>query len=152
MKNAAQTVQTQGKPAAFPIEMMASQFDTVTTTLLPEQFFGTAMESHARWTGERGLMLAVLQEAVLSYCKYRGSTTRRRQRLFAETQAWFGSRDQEYLYSFERVCSYLQLDPDYVRRGLREQFHTSQTTSRPTAAYRRAAAAHNNRTHLAQAA
>ena len=100
--------------------------------VLPEQFYTPAQESHERWTGERGLMLAVLEEAVHSYLKYRNSTTRRGRRLFAETQAWFWSDDQEYLFAFENICTYLQLDPNYVRRGLEGIAQLPATTFYPT--------------------
>jgi hypothetical protein len=120
--------------------------------VLPEQFCTPAQESHERWTGERGLMLAVLEEAVQSYLKYGHSTTHRGQRLFAETKAWFWSRDLDYLFSFGSICAYLQLDPAYIRRGLEAQIRHQR--SRPPLArvtYRRAAVS-GYRGRLAQAA
>jgi hypothetical protein len=51
--------------------------------LLPEQFFTSAHESYGAWTGERLLMLAILQEAVHTYLRYCSSETRRGKRLSA---------------------------------------------------------------------
>src|SRR5262245_37186605 len=42
--------------------------------VLPEQFFCPSNESFAVWTGERRLLLAVLEEAVTSFLRYRNST------------------------------------------------------------------------------
>ncbi len=101
-------------------------------TLLPEQFFTPTYESHVNWSGERLLMLAVLQEALHSYLRYSTSTTHRGNRLFTEAQNWFWSQEREYLYSFESVCLHLQLTPDYIRRGLQQ--HSQPETQRTNVA------------------
>ena len=119
---------------SIPSEVSSNKKVGIFGELLPEQFFTPARESHERWTGERGLMLAVLEEAVHSYLKYRNSTTRRGRRLFAEAQAWFWSDDQEYLFAFENICTYLQLDPNYVRRGLEGTAQLRLLRSNPGAA------------------
>ena len=67
---------------SIPPEVSSDERAGIFGELLPEQFYTPAQESHERWTGERGLMLAVLEEAVQSYLKYRNSTTRRGRRLF----------------------------------------------------------------------
>jgi hypothetical protein len=85
---------------------------------LPEQFFRAANQSFAVWTGERRLLLAVLEEAAESFFRYRNATTRRGQRLFNETVEWFWDRDLEWLYSFETICQHLSLDAEYIRGGL----------------------------------
>jgi hypothetical protein len=88
------------------------------STLLPEQFFSPGTQSFAIWTGERRLLLAVLEDAVNSLLKYRVAQSRRGRRLFAETLDWFWSREQRWLYSFESICRHLNLDADYIRGGL----------------------------------
>ena len=94
----------------LPSPASASVFDHQDTSevwhrneMLPDQFFTSTQESHGTWTGERLLLLAVLQEAVHTYLSYCTSRTRRGQRLFAQAQEWFLSHDQHYLYSFERI-------------------------------------------------
>lgn len=86
--------------------------------LTPDQFALPARESRAAWTGERRLLLAVLEEAVHTYCKYCQVRTRREKQLFGEVQEWIWSRDTHWLYAFESICSYLGFDPDSIRKGL----------------------------------
>ena len=86
--------------------------------LTPEQFVHPARESLAAWTGERRLLLAVLEEAVHTYYKYCQVRTRREQQLFSEVQEWFLSQDTYWLYAFENICSHLGFDPDCIRTGL----------------------------------
>lgn len=110
----------------------------VSVALLPEQFFTPPQESHVNWTGERLLMLAVLQEAINAYLQYASAKTHRGKRLFAETYRWFWSQEREYLYSFESICLHLHLDPDYLRRGLRSirqsgaRSHPSRGATQPS--------------------
>lgn len=120
--------------------------------VLPDQFYTPAKESHERWTGERGLMLAVLQEAVQSYLKYSQATTQRGRRLFSETQAWFQNQDQDYLFSFENICGHLQLDPSYIRRGLESRSQPKRSPQEAVRATYRRASASNHRVRIAQAA
>jgi len=86
--------------------------------VLPAQFFIPAQDSHAVWTGERRLMLAVLQEAFHTYRRYHNSSTRHGRRLFEEARQWFCTRENAGFYSFERICQHLYLDPGYLRRRL----------------------------------
>ena len=66
-------------------------------------------------------MLAVLEDAVDCYRRgvlARDPTTRL---LFDETRAWLESTDHRAIFSFESICDVLDIDPDYLRRCLREQ-------------------------------
>jgi len=99
-------------------------------TLLPEQFFSPGTQSFALWTGERRLLLAVLEDAVNSFLKYRVARSRRGQRLFAETLDWFWSREQRWLYSFASICRHLGLDADYIRGGLSRIIMPDETVAK----------------------
>lgn len=100
--------------------------------VFPEQFFTRAVESASHWTGERRLLLAVLQEAVDSFLRHRNATTRRGKRLFREDKEWFWAKDRDELLSFESICGHLNLDPDYIRLGLtRALQETAQPVSLP---------------------
>ncbi len=92
--------------------------------VFPEQFFVPAQKSHARWNGERQLLLAVLENAVHEFYKYCHSPTRREKRLFREVQEWLWSGERNWLYSFEGICMYLDFAPDTIRRGLQEYAET----------------------------
>ncbi len=87
-------------------------------TLLPEQFLPLAYESRRVWTGERRLLLGILEEAVCAFFQYRCVRTNRGKQLFREAQEWLWSNDRHWLYSFANICDHLHLDPDYLRRGL----------------------------------
>jgi len=99
--------------------------------VLLEQFFTAAQRSYVMWTGERLLMLAVLQNAFHSYLKYRNARARRGQRSFEETRAWFWSRERHWLYAFEPICEHLNLDPDYIRQGLEQWLPSDELHSAP---------------------
>lgn len=71
------------------------------------------------WTGSRRLLLGVLQDALRSFFYYRSSRSRSGKRIFNETQDWLMSSELRWLYSFENVCAHLNLDPEYLRAGLR---------------------------------
>ena len=88
--------------------------------LTPEQFFTYSRNSGVSWTGERRLLLAVLEEAVANFLRYRHATTTRGKRLFREEYEWFWSQEKNYLYAFETICDHLHLDPDYIRAGLQK--------------------------------
>lgn len=100
-------------------EMGESQAAVVEEFILPEQFFSTATESSSRWSGERRLLFAVLQDAVESFLRHRHATGRRSERIFREDKEWFWTQDRDDLCSFESICGHLNLDPDYIRMGLK---------------------------------
>ncbi len=108
-------------PTLPPSEMS----DLHSEVLIPEQFFILAHDSAAHWSGTQRLLFAVLQDAVVCWFRHRHAQNARGRRLFRETHAWFWSKDQNWLFAFERVCAHLKLDPDYIRRGL-TRWQTSQ--------------------------
>src|SRR5213593_3011498 len=85
--------------------------------LLPEQ---RVLPGRQAMQGERLLMLAVLEDALDCYRKCRRSRDAATRLLFDETRAWVESRDRDTLFSFESICEALDIDPDYLRRRLRE--------------------------------
>ncbi|HWP59420.1 MAG TPA: hypothetical protein VNL14_16120 [Candidatus Acidoferrales bacterium] len=64
------------------------------------------------------LMLAVLEDAVNCYVKYRGSKSRRGQRIFREAHEWFFSDDAKWLFSYENICDLVGINPSYLRNGM----------------------------------
>jgi hypothetical protein len=65
------------------------------------------------------LMLAVLEEALVTFQRGLNSPKAEQRRQFHEVDRWVASEDTDWPFSFENVCSCLQIDPDYVRLGLR---------------------------------
>jgi hypothetical protein len=86
--------------------------------LLPAQFFA-AFRRAAGIERERLLMLAVLEDAVDCYQKHAHSNEPRGRQLFDEAVEWVESDDRSWLFSFENICDTLEINADYVRRGLR---------------------------------
>lgn len=69
-------------------------------------------------TGERRLLIALLEDGVRCYQKYAFSGTRRGRRLFREAEAWFDATADASV-PFAYVCDVLGVEPDYVRNNLR---------------------------------
>ena len=94
-----------------------------TRVIVPVQFF---VQSATVRTGEQRLMAAILEDAIGLYLKRTPpSTAKLRQKfqhVLQQTECWLGSDDRVSLFSFLRICDALNLDPEYLRRGLR-QFH-----------------------------
>ena len=85
--------------------------------LLPLQFYENLRRTH-QLEGEKLLMFAILEDAVESYMKYLHAATRPKQRRFREAEDWIERRDKRWLFSFDNVCEALNIDPEYMRRGL----------------------------------
>jgi hypothetical protein len=76
--------------------------------------------SLARRPPELALMGAVLQDAIRSFCECSGSRGVRSRRLFDETSQWFASPDHDWPFAFESICDTLSIEPEWIRRLLRE--------------------------------
>jgi hypothetical protein len=87
-------------------------------TVLPSQFFDR-IQIDASLQPEKRLMLAVLEDAVGTFQKYATVPGRRAHRLFTEAEQWFESDEKEWPFAFVNVCQALDLEPLYVRAGLR---------------------------------
>lgn len=92
--------------------------------ILPEQFFGVPRR-HPTSVGQLRLVGAVLEDAVHCFQKYAQPSTARQRRLFRDAEQWIMGSDAGQLgnqdpprFSFEYICSVLDLDPGYVRSGL----------------------------------
>lgn len=103
-------------------EMRTSGEETVSRmfepdTMLPSQFMDRATLEPSAFP-EKRLMLAVLEDAVATFQRYVVTMDRRGRRLFRESEEWVTSQDASWPFAFENICSALQIDPDYLRRGL----------------------------------
>jgi hypothetical protein len=78
-------------------------------------------------------MLAVLEEALVTYQRGINSPVPEQRRRFCEVDSWTSSEDTDWPFSFENICHALRLDPDYIRFGLRTMKREALVTrSRPT--------------------
>ena len=70
-------------------------------------------------TGERALMRAVLQDAILCLLGLAADVpSRDRPWTMVQAQHWFVSRDLTWPFSFESICNVLGLAPDSLRQRL----------------------------------
>jgi hypothetical protein len=92
--------------------------DLEPATVLPVQLYGN-LAPDASIVPEKRLLLAVLEEAVVTFQRYSDDPGRRGRRLFREAAEWMGSEDMGWPCSFRNICDVLGLDPGYVRQGLR---------------------------------
>jgi len=64
---------------------------------------------------EKRLMVAVLDDALLTLARSRNASDRLARRLTAEVEEWIAADDPDWPFSFVNVCHALQLDPSCVR-------------------------------------
>ena len=88
-------------------------------TLLPIQYFEAMRRKHLL-EGEKRLILSVLEDAVECFMKCIESPTSKGQRLFRDADEWIALEDKHWVFSFDNVCDMLDINPDYMRRGLRQ--------------------------------
>jgi len=84
---------------------------------LPEEFF-RRLRCQTTGQGAQRLAVAVLEDALRSFARSHGARGFVRRRLYWEAEQWIRSRDSGPVFSFENVCSILELDADELRRQL----------------------------------
>jgi len=102
-------------------------------TVLPVQLVGTC-RLDASTMPEKRLLLAVLQDAVITFQRHTTSARRRGQRLFREAEDWIVSDDVGSTCSFRNVCDALGFDSEYLRQGLlawRDRQRSGKAASTP---------------------
>jgi len=77
--------------------------------------------ARARMSGEFRLMWAVFEDGLDCYLRYANHPSPRMQEMFLEAQDWIESDEEEWLFSFASICQAFQIEPDYLRNGLRRR-------------------------------
>jgi hypothetical protein len=85
--------------------------------LLPSQYFA-ALRRKGAHEPERRLVIAVLQDAVDCFQKHLWSRDRKQRQLCRDAEQWICSVDRSWPFAFENVCDMLQINSEYLRRGL----------------------------------
>jgi hypothetical protein len=65
-------------------------------------------------------MYAVLEDAFNCFVKQFIDNGLRARRLAQEAEEWFFSTDERWPFSFINVCRVLGINPEYIRKGLRQ--------------------------------
>ena len=58
------------------------------------------------------------EHAVDVYRKQAGARDPRGEQLFQEAEVWIEDPDRTWLFSFQNICDVLDINADYLRRGL----------------------------------
>ena len=99
--------------------------------LLSERYF--ADRRNMDLEPEKRLMLAILEEAVYCFQDNYSTQDGRRKRLFDSAQRWFFGVSDDWVFSFENICSVFGFSPGYVRKGL-AKWREKQTSKHRCAA------------------
>ncbi len=86
--------------------------------LLPAQFYA-AFRGGSGVSGEKRLMLAVLQDALDCFQKYAFAKDSAGQQMFADADQWIEDEDRSWYFSFENICGILEINPQYLRLGVK---------------------------------
>ncbi len=86
--------------------------------MLPSQY-STRVRGRGPQEAEYNLVLALLEDAVHCFKKYRFAKASSARELYLEAREWFESDDRKWPFSFENVCMILGIEPDFMREGLR---------------------------------
>ena len=88
-------------------------------TLLPIQYFEAMRKKHLL-EGEKRLILSVLEDAIECFMQCIDASTSKGQRLFRDADEWIAHEDKRWVFSFDNVCDMLDINPEYMRMGLRK--------------------------------
>jgi hypothetical protein len=84
--------------------------------ILPAQYYSAA--SSTRNQPERRLMLAVLEDAVLTLLRHRGDKRSSARRQVREVERWIDAPATNWIFSFQNVCAVLGFNAAAVRQRL----------------------------------
>jgi hypothetical protein len=85
--------------------------------LLPDQFYDLTRRRRVL-EGERRLLFAVLEDAIICYLKKRGSNKTKDLTLSHEAENWIRSDGGAGPFSFEAICAALEIEPSRLRTAL----------------------------------
>jgi hypothetical protein len=86
-------------------------------TVLSTQFFDDR-RSKTLLEPEKRLMSAILEDAVHCFQDHHLAQHGKRKRLFDDVHRWFFDASSDWLCGFENICSVLEFNLEYVRKGL----------------------------------
>ena len=89
-------------------------------TMLPSQYYAAALRRRGALKPERRLIVAILQDAIECYQKNLFAREGKARQLYADAEEWITSQDRTHYFSYENLCEVLEMNPEYIRRGLLE--------------------------------
>ena len=85
--------------------------------LMVAQFFEDR-GSKTRLEPEKRLMLAILEDAIDCFRDNHLARHGKKNQLFDKVQRWIFGVSGGWVFDFENICSVLELNPEYIRKGL----------------------------------
>jgi len=87
-------------------------------TVAPHEYFDSICRK-ALWQPEKELMYAILEDAVGCFQNYLFARDKKGKELFLDAETWINGEECKSVLSFDNVCEDLDLDPEFLRSGLR---------------------------------
>ena len=79
----------------------------------------TGFDPPWRKAPEQKLMLAVLEDAITCFQVHFAARDKQKTRQFREAEEWILLQGKgDWFFSFDYICETLDLNPDYIRKGL----------------------------------
>ena len=119
----------QGQQEERPVGLVDERVSTlfVPDTMVPSQYFDRLRDGWHNMSGERRLMLAILEDGIHTFLKFAGASGRMQREQFLEAEAWIEAEDLTWVYAFRSICDHLGLEADQLRRGLRARKVQAET-------------------------
>lgn len=93
-------------------------FESLTPDIaLPDQF-GDLWGRANRTNPEPRLAIAVLQLAVVDFCKFGRSLRESEQRVYRKARNWILDSNRDWPYSFANICEVIDVSPENLREAL----------------------------------
>lgn len=103
--------------------------------ILPGQFYENARTMETA-SGERALMLAVLEDGIRCFQEHILSPRVRPRLLARQAERWIRSMDWDWPFSFNNLCESLNLNPDCLRESLLKGASEPRTGPKPRSSHR----------------
>ena len=100
-----------------PFGPLDSVLSTVAALFSPSLVLPEQWQTPRFICGEQRLMLAILEDA-LRCLRLGHPASTRKARLYTEAHEWITRRDAQWPFSFENICTMLDLDAGYIRKQL----------------------------------
>jgi len=104
-------------------------------TMTPLQFFDRAM-TESTLVPEKRLMLAVLEDAIASFQRNFIQARHCHDADDYDVESWLESDDMSWPFSFASICQALDMEPEYLRRGLKSWRDRAETQGTRGQVYR----------------
>ena len=87
-------------------------------TVAPYEYFDS-FRTKTIWQPKKEFMYAILEDAVGCFQNYLFARDKKGKRLFLNAETWISGEEGKSVLSFDNVCEELDLEPEFLRSGLR---------------------------------